>query len=115
MYLFMLSLPILGAIVGGFFGRFLGPRGSGIVTISCMATALCCAFIAFYEVGVAGSPCYLRVADWLRCGMLDATWGFQFDSLTTTMLVVVISVSFLVHIYSTSYMGHDPHQPRFMA
>jgi NADH-ubiquinone oxidoreductase chain 5 len=115
MYLFMLSLPILGATVGGFLGRFLGPRGSGIVTISCMGTALCCALIAFYEVGVAGSPCYLRVADWLRCGMLDATWGFQFDSLTTTMLVVVISVSFLVHIYSTSYMGHDPHQPRFMA
>jgi NADH-ubiquinone oxidoreductase chain 5 len=115
MYLFMLSLPILGATVGGFLGRFLGPRGSGIVTISCMGAALCCALLSFYEVGVAGSPCYLRIADWLRCEMLDVSWGFQFDSLTTTMLVVVISVSFLVHIYSTSYMSHDPHQPRFMA
>ena len=115
MYLLMLCLPLLGASVGGWFGRFLGPRGSGVVTISCMGVALSCALVSMYEVGVAGSPCYIRVADWLRSEMLDVSWGFQFDSLTTTMLVVVLTISFFVHIYSTSYMSHDPHQPRFMA
>jgi NADH-ubiquinone oxidoreductase chain 5 len=115
MYLLMLCLPLLGASVGGWFGRVLGPRGSGVVTISCIGVALSCALVSMYEVGVAGSPCYIRVADWLRSEMLDVSWGFQFDSLTATMLVVVLTVSFFVHIYSTSYMSHDPHQPRFMA
>jgi NADH-ubiquinone oxidoreductase chain 5 len=115
MYLLMLCLPILGASVGGWFGRFLGPRGSGIITISCIGVALVCAMISMYEVGIAGSPCYVEVTEWMYSEMLDVSWGFQFDSLTTSMLVVVLTVSFLVHIYSTSYMSHDPHQPRFMA
>jgi NADH-ubiquinone oxidoreductase chain 5 len=98
MYLLMLCLPLLGASVGGWFGRFLGPRGSGVITISCIGVALSCALVSMYEVGVAGSPCYIRVADWIRSEMLDASWGFQFDSLTSTMLVVVLTVSFFVHI-----------------
>ena len=46
--------------------------------------------------------------------MVDAGWGFYFDTLTVVMLLVVTSVSSLVHIYSLSYMSHDPHIPRFM-
>jgi NADH:ubiquinone oxidoreductase subunit 5 (subunit L)/multisubunit Na+/H+ antiporter MnhA subunit len=47
--------------------------------------------------------------------MFDASWGFMYDSLTVVMLIVVTSVSLLVHIYSISYMSADPHIPRFMA
>ena len=42
-------------------------------------------------------------------------YGLMFDSLSTTMLILVTTVSALVHIYSTEYMSHDPHKPRFMA
>ena len=72
-------------------------------------------FIAFYEVGIAGSPCYIQLAPWFTSEFFDATWGFMFDSLTVVMLVVVTFVSTLVHIYSISYMSEDPHLPRFMS
>ena len=52
---------------------------------------------------------------WLDCEMFDACWGFYFDSLTVSMCFTVTLISTLVHLYSTSYMSHDPHQPRFMA
>jgi len=51
----------------------------------------------------------------LDCEMFDACWGFYFDSLTVSMCFTVTLISTLVHLYSTSYMSHDPHQPRFMA
>ena len=51
---------------------------------------------------------------WFECELFDASWGFHFDSLTAVMIVVVTSVSTLVHLYGFSYMSHDPHIPRFM-
>jgi NADH:ubiquinone oxidoreductase subunit 5 (subunit L)/multisubunit Na+/H+ antiporter MnhA subunit len=47
--------------------------------------------------------------------MFDACWGFCFDSLSVSLCMIVTFISTLVHIYSTSYMSHDPHQPRFMS
>jgi proton-translocating NADH-quinone oxidoreductase chain L len=52
---------------------------------------------------------------WIDSEMFSFSWGFLFDSLTVVMLVVVTAVSSLVHLYSTEYMGHDPHLPRFMS
>ena len=72
-------------------------------------------FCALYEVGVCGSPCYIQFLPWFQTEMFVASWGFLFDSLTVIMCVVVTFVSSLVHIYSISYMGEDPHLPRFMS
>jgi len=52
---------------------------------------------------------------WFNSEYLCANWGFQFDSLTVVMLIVVTFISSLVHLYSTEYMSHDPHLPRFMS
>ena len=71
--------------------------------------------VAFYEVALAGSPCYFEVMTWIDSEMFSTSWGFMFDSLTVVMLVVVTCVSSLVHLYSTEYMGGDPHLPRFMS
>ena len=71
--------------------------------------------VLFFEVGFSGSPCYIKLSPWLDCEMFDACWGFYFDSLTVSMCFTVTLISTLVHLYSTSYMSHDPHQPRFMA
>lgn len=114
MYLLIVLLPLLGSIAAGFFGRFLGFRGAAIITISCVLASSFLSCIAFYEVALSGSPCYLKLAPWFFSEMFDASWGFYFDSLTVVMLIVVTFVSTLVHIYSVSYMSGDPHIPRFM-
>jgi len=115
MYLNIVFLPLLGSFLGGGFGRFLGPFGAGIITTVCTGCSLLISCFAFYEVGFSGSPCYITLLTWFNSEYLCANWGFQFDSLTVIMLIVVTFISTLVHLYSNEYMSHDPHLPRFMS
>nr|YP_448667.1 NADH dehydrogenase subunit 5 [Desmarestia viridis]AAS79053.1 NADH dehydrogenase subunit 5 [Desmarestia viridis] len=115
MYLNIVFLPLLGSIVAGFFGRFLGGRGAGLVTMFCVGLSFCLSGLAFYEVGLGGSCTYLYLMPWLESDSFHVDWAFCFDSLTVVMLIVVTFISTLVHLYSTEYMGGDPHLPRFMS
>ena len=115
MYLNIVFLPFMGSFFSGLFGRFLGPFGAGILTTSCVISSLFISFFAFYEVGLSESPCYVKLLTWFNSEYLCADWGFQFDGLTVVMLIVVTFISSLVHLYSTEYMFHDPHLPRFMS
>ena len=115
MYLLIVVLPFLGFLFAGGFGRFLGFRGSALLTTTCVSLSAFLSCIAFYEVALSGSPCYIKLAPWIFSELFDASWGFLFDSLTVVMLVVVTFVSSLVHLYSISYMSEDPHLPRFMS
>ena len=115
MYLLIVFLPLLGSAIAGGAGRFLGFRGAALITTSCVMTTFMLSCIAFYEVAIAASPCHIALAPWFVSEMFDASWGFLFDSLTVVMLIVVTSVSSLVHLYSISYMEADPHLPRFMS
>ena len=115
MYLSIIFLPLMGSILSGLFGRFLTPKGAAFITILGMSLACLISVALFFEVGLSGSPCYIKLSPWLDCEMFDACWGFYFDSLTVSMCFTVTLISTLVHLYSTSYMSHDPHQPRFMA
>nr|YP_010627562.1 NADH dehydrogenase subunit 5 [Rhodiola crenulata]WBN94462.1 NADH dehydrogenase subunit 5 [Rhodiola crenulata] len=114
MYLLIVFLPLFGSSVAGFFGRFLGSEGTAIMTTTCVSFSSVFSLIAFYEVASGASACYLRIAPWISSEMFDASWGFVFDSPTVVMLIVVTSISSLVHLYSISYMSEDPHSPRFM-
>uniref|UniRef100_UPI0030017B75 NADH dehydrogenase subunit 5 n=1 Tax=Psophocarpus tetragonolobus TaxID=3891 RepID=UPI0030017B75 len=114
MYLLIVFLPLIGSSFAGFFGRFLGSEGSAIMTTTCVSFSSIFSLIAFYEVAPGASACYLRIAPWISSEMFDASWGFLFDSPTVVMLIVVTSISSLVHLYSISYMSEDPHSPRFM-
>nr|YP_010194775.1 NADH dehydrogenase subunit 5 [Arctium tomentosum]YP_010194905.1 NADH dehydrogenase subunit 5 [Arctium lappa]QZZ81514.1 NADH dehydrogenase subunit 5 [Arctium tomentosum]QZZ81644.1 NADH dehydrogenase subunit 5 [Arctium lappa] len=113
MYLLIIFLPLLGSSVAGFFGRFLGSEGTAIMTTTCVSFSSILSLIAFYEVAPGASACYLRIAPWISSEMFDASWGF-FGDPTVVMLIVVTSISSLVHLYSISYMSEDPHSPRFM-
>jgi len=115
MYLNIVFLPLIGAFMSGFGGRFFGSLGSGIVTTSCVIFSLLLSFFAFFEVGFSESPCFITLLLWFNSEYLSANWGFQFDTLTVVMLIVVTFISSLVHLYSTEYMSHDPHLPRFMS
>lgn len=114
MYLLIIALPLLASIFAGFFGRWLGFRGAALITTGSVFLSGVLSIIAFYEVALSGSPCTIQLAPWFVSEMFDASWGFYFDSLTVVMLIVITSISTLVHMYSISYMGQDPHLPRFM-
>nr|UAD89511.1 NADH dehydrogenase subunit 5 [Gracilaria changii] len=115
MYLLILLLPLLGSILSGFFGRFLGHKGSSVVSLICVFLSMLMSFIAFYEVGTMGLNQYITLSPWIEVGILKISWSFLFDSLTVTMLLVITIISSLVHLYSLEYMQDDPHLPRFLS
>jgi NADH-ubiquinone oxidoreductase chain 5 len=114
MYLLLVFLSIIGSCFAGFFGRYLGSWGSAIITTGCLFISLLLSLFAFYEVALVGCFVYIKLTTWISSEVLNVDWGFMFDSLTVTMCFVVTFVSFLVHLYSTEYMSHDPHLARFM-
>jgi NADH-ubiquinone oxidoreductase chain 5 len=115
MYIPLIFLSFFGFSITGLFGRHIGPKGAAIITTSCLVLTFFLSLFAFHEVGLMGSPVYIRLATWVSSEVLLINWGFQFDSLTVVMCCVVTFVSSLVHLYSIEYMSHDPHLPRFMS
>jgi NADH-ubiquinone oxidoreductase chain 5 len=115
MYLSLIFLPLLGSIISGFFGRKVGVKGSQIITSICVVLTTILAILTFFEVGFNNIPVTIDVIRWIDSESLNVLWGFQFDSLTVTMLIPVLIVSSLVHIYSIGYMDTDPHNQRFFS
>lgn len=115
MYLLIIFLPLIGSITAGFFGRYIGKQGAVLITTSLVALSSLFSFIVFYEVVLCHSVCTIKLFSWMESNTLFISWGFLFDSLTATMLIVVTFVSSLVHLYSSGYMSEDPHMPRFMS
>ena len=115
MYILILFIPLLSAIISGFFGRKIGTKGAGILTSSCITISTIISCCIFYETTLNSSTTYIKLWRWFDSELLTTYFGLQFDSLTSTTLVVITSVSALVHIYSTGYMAEDPHIPRFMS
>jgi NADH-quinone oxidoreductase subunit L len=114
-YQAIVFLPILGALIAGFFGRFIGPRPAELITSGCLVVAAVLSWIAFWQVGIGHATDKITLMRWVTSGELDVSWSIRVDTLTAVMLVVVNTVSALVHIYSIGYMHEDPHRPRFFA
>ncbi len=108
-------LPLLGAIIAGFFGRLIGDRGAQIVTCTCIGLAAICSIPTFADVALHGNHHLVHVMTFLSSGTFEAAWSLRFDTLSATMVMTVTCVSTLIHIYSCGYMSHDDSQPRFMA
>ena len=111
----IIALPLLASIISGFFGKFIGDRNSEIITSLLVSISAIFSVLVLYEVIVNQYQENIIIATWISSGSLEVNWSMQIDSLSAVMLVVVTSVSALVHIYSIGYMSHDPHKPRFMA
>ena len=115
MYLTLLTLPLTTFACIGLFGRYIGARGTIVLSIF---SAVICALISmliFYEVALCRAPCQVNLAPYFHSELFDANWGFLFDTLTAVMCVVVTLISCLVIIYSCSYMIEDPHFIRFIS
>ena len=111
----LVFLPLLGSIISGFFGRYIGDRNSEIVTSLFVTISAVLSLIIFYEVTINNYENNLVIITWINSGLLDVNWSIKVDTLSSVMLVVVCLVSSIVHIYSIGYMSHDPHKTRFMA
>jgi NADH-quinone oxidoreductase subunit L len=107
--------PALGALLAGFFGRALGARACEIITTSLLGLAAILSWVAFWQVGLGAQVVRVPVLRWVTSGELEVAWALRIDTLTAVMLVVVNTVSFLVHFYSIGYMHEDDSRPRFFA
>ena len=108
-------LPLLGAILAGLFGRFIGNRGAQLVTCGLLTLSALLSLFAFVEVGLGGRTVTVELFTWLDSETLQVSWALRFDQLTVVMLIVVTMISALVHWYSIGYMAGDPGIPRFFA
>ena len=115
MYLSILVLPLLGSFVSGFMGRKIGVTGAHIITCTCLILTSILVSVAFYEVGICGSPVTIYLNSWIESEFLSISWEFLFDQLTVTMMIPVVFISTLIHIFSTDYMSEDPHNQRFFS
>jgi NADH-quinone oxidoreductase subunit L len=109
-------LPLIAAIVAGLGGRVIGKTASKVVTIGSLFVGAVLSWPIFlsYIAGHA-TPEVVPVLEFIKSGALDVDWALRVDALTAVMLVVVTTVSSLVHLYSWGYMEEDPSQPRFFA
>ncbi len=108
-------LPLLAAIISGFFGNKLGNRFSEILTSLFVSISAIFSIYIFYNVMINDYNSNIIISSWISSGTLEVNWSIKIDPLSSVMLVVVTFISSLVHIYSIGYMHHDPHKPRFMS
>jgi len=116
----ILFAPLIGAFISGFGYKILGER---VAIIASTAMLFLAAFLSWYVfLTYDGHMVQIPLFRWIESGSLSAGWGIRLDRLTTIMLVVVTTVSSLVHLYSHGYMNDDPqwregesYKPRFFA
>jgi len=116
MYQAIVFLPLIGFLAAGLFGKQIGVKASEYVTSGLLVIAAFLSWIAFFSVAFSDSEAFtVPVLRFIQSGALNVEWALRIDTLTVVMLVVVTTVSSLVHIYSIGYMHHDPHRERFFA
>ncbi|MDG6094579.1 NADH-quinone oxidoreductase subunit L [Acetobacter sp. AN02] len=113
LFLFAIAvlLPLAGAALAGLAGRKLGDGFAQVVTVLCMGVAAFCGIGALIGTMDHGGS-VLTLARWVDAGSFHAAWSLRCDTLSVTMVAMVLTVSLLVHIYSLGYMAHDA-MPRY--
>lgn len=116
LYKTIVFLPLIAFLVTGLFGRSLGDKLSQFITSGFVTISAVLSWVAFYAVAMNhGGTVDVHVLSWVTSGTLNFNWALHIDTLTAVMLVVVNTVSAIVHWYSVGYMSHDPDKPRFFA
>ncbi|KPN62164.1 NADH dehydrogenase subunit L [Aliiroseovarius crassostreae] len=115
----VLFAPLIGALIAGFGHRVIGDKGAQVLTTALLFLSAALSWSIFFGLGSETQTIHLL--DWVSSGSLSVDWSIRLDRLTAIMLIVVTSVSSLVHLYSMGYMAHDDHfgdasyRPRFFA
>ena len=106
--------PLLGAIIAGLFGRWIGDRGAQLVSCGGLILSALCSWVVLAGV-LGGEPYKIELFRWIHAGTFEADWVIRVDVLSAVMMFTVSTVSALIHVYSVGYMAHDPSIPRFMS
>ncbi|MGH6839668.1 MAG: NADH-quinone oxidoreductase subunit L [Methylocella sp.] len=116
MYAAIVFLPLLGFLLAGPFGWWIGDRACEIVTTGLLFISGVLSWIVFFQVALGTAPSSVSVlGSWFTSGTLQVDWSLRIDTLTAVMFVVVTTVSSVTHLYSIGYMSDDPSRPRFFA
>ena len=114
--LLIVFLPLVAALVAGLGGRVIGKFPAKLITTGALFASCLLSWPIFLSfLGGHAEPTLVPVLDWIKSGDMQVAWALRVDTLTAVMLVVVTTVSSLVHLYSWGYMEEDPSQPRFFA
>ena len=114
--LLIVFLPLIAAIVAGLFGRWIGRTAAKTITTGSLFVGAFLSWPIFFQyIADDAQPVVVPVMNWIQSGTLTVDWALRLDALTAVMLVVVTTVSSLVHLYSWGYMEEDPSQQRFFA
>jgi NADH-quinone oxidoreductase subunit L len=108
-------LPLIAAVIAGFFGRVIGDRGAQLVTCGALLLSAVLGLFLFRDILAAEEVRVIPLASWIVAGGVDVSWSLRLDTLSGVMIGVVTVVSAMVHVYSIGYMAEDPSIPRFMA
>jgi NADH-ubiquinone oxidoreductase chain 5 len=115
MYIFIIIFPFIGFLLAGGLGKYFGREGSAILSTFGLLLTLITALLCFYEVALCNTVISINIYTWVLLDIYNINIGLLFDTITVTMVLVISSISFFVHLYSIAYMSHDPHISRFMA
>ena len=108
--------PLIGALTAGLFGRQIGDKAAMTVTTGFLMLSAVLSWVVFSQWTWGGLEPFTHVyAPFIHIGDFTSNWAFRLDGLSAVMLVVVTTVSSLVHLYSWGYMAEDPAKPRFFA
>ncbi|TAG70262.1 MAG: NADH-quinone oxidoreductase subunit L, partial [Burkholderiales bacterium] len=113
-YLIVAFAPLIGAIIAGLLGKQIGRKGAHTVTILGVLISFIASCVVFADV-LAGNTFNGPLYTWMVSGGVRFEVGFLIDKLTVTMMLVVTSVSLMVHIYTIGYMEEDPGYQRFFS
>ena len=114
--LLIVFLPLLASIISGLGSRVLGQTVAKSLTTGALFVACAASWTIFLGfLSGHSEPHVVHVLQWVKSGSLDFAWSLRVDTLTAVMLVVITSVSALVHLYSWGYMAEEPDQSRFFA
>src|SRR5690606_2348323 len=109
-------LPLIAALIAGLGGRVIGKTAAKVLTTGALmiGAVLSWPILIRFLAGTAEAQ-VVPLLTWIVSGDLAVDWALRVDTLTAVMLVVVTTVSSLVHLYSWGYMAEDPSQPRFFS
>ena len=108
-------LPLLGSIIAGFWGRRLGDKLSLYLTSTLLLISMTLSWITFWQLSSNHFDKVYPLMEWMNIGDFNVVWSLRHDMLSAVMMIVITTVSAMVHIYSIGYMSHDNSKPRFMS
>lgn len=115
MFFAILFLPLISAILCGLFANKYGFLGSQNISIFIIFCTWILSLFIFYEITILQSIVSIKLYNWILIDIFSIYFGLLFDPLSGTMIFVICTISGLVHLYSISYMSHDPYISRFLS